>query len=579
MANVPACAPNPHSATNGPMLRHFADALAQGLPKSGVLLSDDLRRLIIVQAWLAEAGREKDYVAVHTESLKWPAYQRYLHKRYPQKWPALGAPNRLEPLIEDPALVQLIQKLAKDTEISYLHSSFGYYFEFFFDEPHGLTHRLLGYPGDSLLPPALTPQRISENEQFWDKTLDQSLKPILASMARPSPDVRPNFVERLFRRLHLQREPNALATTLGLFYSSALDRWGVELQKANEFEKAAVRFDLAHRLNPDNVVAEINLQYNREFQAGRKGAVQLGKSIEDRFGKYRSWEEILAENGPYDEPSLAYAQAYVFLQGRLYRQAAQSFDRVRALSAEDLTSRLWLAQLHLMANLPDKALAITAGIRAAPELAAVVKTNLLDVLTLEATAYFTKKEPEKAAQVMEAELGRHRTNANLVMTVAHLYADHRMFSDAQATLDRHLKLIPEDPSTLINKSVVYVQANEYDAAVQTLNRLLTRYPSNHVALFYRAVAYLRGNKLDAAREDYQTLQLKFPKSIQVYFGLGEIYYRQKDTNAAIGNYQAYLTNATSKSAESDLVLKRLKELKGEKPPSDQLKGQLKGEKL
>jgi tetratricopeptide (TPR) repeat protein len=232
-----------------------------------------------------------------------------------------------------------------------------------------------------------------------------------------------------------------------------------------------------------------------------------------------------------------------------------------------------------MANLPDKALVITAGIRAAPELAAVVKTNSIDVLSLEATAYFTKKEPEKAVQVIEAELGKHQTNTTLIMTMARLYADHGRFPDAHATLERQLKLTPEDAPTLINKSVVYVQANDYDAAVQTLNRVLTRYPSNQLARFYRAVAYLRSDKLDAAREDYQALQVQFPKSIQVYFGLGEIAYRQKDTNAAIGNYQAYLTNATSASAESDLVLKRLKELKGEKPPSDQLKGQLKGEKL
>jgi tetratricopeptide (TPR) repeat protein len=551
-------------ATNGPILRQFADALAQGLPKSGVLLSDDLRRLVIIQAWLAEAGREKDYTAVHTESLKWPAYHRYLHKRYPQKWPAPVAPKRREPLVEDTALVELMRKLAKDSEIWYLHPSFGYYFEVFFDEPHGLTHKLTAYSDDSLLPPPLMPQLISENEAFWTRTADEALKPIVAIITRPAPELRPNFVERLFQKMHLPREQNVLATSIGSFYSRALNSWGVELQQANEFERAAARFDLGQQLNPDNVVAEINLQYNREFRAGRKEAVQLPKSIEDRFGKYRSWEQILAENGPYDEPSLTYAQAYVFLQGRLYRQAAQSFDRVRTLSLEDLTSRLWLAQLHLMANLPDKALAITAEIRASPELAAAAKTNLSDVLSLEATAYFARKEPEKAAQVMEDALAKNPTNAFLFTTVARLYADHGMYPEAQATLDRLLKITPDDPTTLINKSVVHVQANDHDAAIQTLNRVLTLQPTNNLALFYRAIAYLRSDKLDAAREDYQTLQRLFPKSFQVYFGLGEIAYRQKDTNTAMGNYQAYLTNAAPDSAESKFVSKRLKELKGEK---------------
>src|SRR5207247_8565794 len=130
---------------------------------------------------------------------------------------------------------------------------------------------------------------------------------------------------------HLPREQNLLATSIGSFYSRALNCWGAQLQRANEFDKAAARFELAQRLNPENVVAEINLQYNREFQAGRRGAVKLDKSLDDRFGKYRSWEQILAENGPYDEPSLAYAQGYLFLRRHLYRQAAHSFYTSRSI--------------------------------------------------------------------------------------------------------------------------------------------------------------------------------------------------------------------------------------------------------
>src|SRR6185436_3382937 len=325
----------------------------------------------------------------------------------------------------------------------------------------------------------------------------------------------------------------------------------VELQKANEFEKAVPRFEQAQRLNPDNVVAEINLQYNKEYQAGRKAPVRFAKSIEDRFGKYRSWEQILAENGPYDEPSISYAQAYVSFQGHLFRQAAQSFARVQALSPEDLTSRLWLAQLHLMANLPDKALAITSDIRATRELAGPTRTNLSDLVSLEAAAYFAKKEPAQAAQLMEDELKKDPSNALLFTTVARLYADHSMYTNAQATLDRQLKLLPDDPATLINKGVVYVQANAHEDAIRTLNQVLSLHPTNNLALFYRAVTYLRSDKLDAAREDYETLQRLYPRFFQAYFGLGEIAFRQKDTNAAIGHYQAYLTNAPPNSSESD----------------------------
>src|SRR6185436_11488525 len=114
----------------------------------------------------------------------------------------------------------------------YLHPSFGYYFEFFFGEPRGLTYKLTRYGNDSLLPPPLPTDAISANEAFWAKTLDQVLNPILATVTRPGPEVKLSFVERLFQNLHLRPETNMQATVIGSFYSRALNCWGVELQKA-----------------------------------------------------------------------------------------------------------------------------------------------------------------------------------------------------------------------------------------------------------------------------------------------------------------------------------------------------------
>lgn len=550
--------------TNGPILRQFADTMAEGLPKSGVLLSDDLRRLVIMQFWLARAGRENDFLPLHTQSLKWPAYHRHLRKRYPHKW-SQTTDEKLEEFFGDNELVELMLKLAKDSEIRYLHPSFGYYFEFFYDEPHGLTYKLNQYPKDSLLPPALTPELISENEAFWTESADRELKVVLAAVTRPAPDQKLEFVERLFKAMHLSPQQNVQAAVIGTFYSHALDNWAVELQKAGEFELATPRFDLALRLNPENVVAEINLAYNKEFLAGRKGDVRWNKTFEDSFGKYRSWEQVLAENGPYDEPSLNYAQGYVLLQGRLYRQAAQCFDRVRTLSDTNLTSRLWLAQLHLMAKLPDKALALTQEIRDHAERFALTSTNFNEVFSLEASAHFARNEPEKATQLIETAVANDPTNVFVLAIATRIYNDHGRYSNAQAILDRQLKLTPEDPTTLINKAVVYIHANANDEAIPTLTHVLTLQPTNYIAMLYRAIANLRSDKLDAARQDYETLQRQFTNSYQVYFGLGELAYRRKETNAAIRHYESYLTNALPNSPESQLVITRLKELKGQKP--------------
>ena len=75
-------------------------------------------------------------------------------------------------------------------------------------------------------------------------------------------------------------------------------------------------------MNPDNLVAQVNLECNKNLQAGRKSSVQVSKSIEDEFGKYRNWDQIIGENGPFDEPNFCYEQGRVFVRNNLYRQAA-----------------------------------------------------------------------------------------------------------------------------------------------------------------------------------------------------------------------------------------------------------------
>ena len=62
------------------------------------------------------------------------------------------------------------------------------------------------------------------------------------------------------------------AVVAGAFYSRSLDFWGVELQRAGELEKAADCFDDALKLNPDNVVAQINLDFNQNPARGRHRA-------------------------------------------------------------------------------------------------------------------------------------------------------------------------------------------------------------------------------------------------------------------------------------------------------------------
>ena len=118
---------------NDDTLKKYATSTAENLPRSGgIVLSDDSRRLIFVQAALLQKGRAKDFVLLDTQYLPAPPYHSFLHEKFPKKWPdtvsAAEKTNGISPL----HLISLLAMLAKTNELYYLHPSYGYYFEQFY---------------------------------------------------------------------------------------------------------------------------------------------------------------------------------------------------------------------------------------------------------------------------------------------------------------------------------------------------------------------------------------------------------------------------------------------------------------
>ena len=151
--------------TNGPLQSQLASGLARGLPQNGVILSDDSRRLWIIQDWLARQGRSSDFIPLNTQWLKQPEYHRYLKRLHPD-WTSPAKDDNAK-TIADIELVQLLHKLSKEKSISYLHPSFGYYFEFFQAEPNGLALQLISYPDNQLSPPPVGPAGGGRHAKVW----------------------------------------------------------------------------------------------------------------------------------------------------------------------------------------------------------------------------------------------------------------------------------------------------------------------------------------------------------------------------------------------------------------------------
>ncbi|MGA2787084.1 MAG: tetratricopeptide repeat protein [Verrucomicrobiota bacterium] len=549
-------------AANDDTFKKYASFMEENLPRAGgVLLSDDPFHLFLVEAALTRDGRAKDFLPLETQSLKWPAYLRFLHDKFPQKWPKLVSAKEMKTL-NPLGLIGALTMLARSNELCYLHPSFGYYFEQFYQEPHGLVYKLKILPGDTLLPPLPDKDQIAGNNAFWARVEAQAFAPVKRAVTPPDQNAPRSLGVRMLDEFHVPREQNQNAILAGTFYSRSLNFWGVQLQYAGDLTNAAAYFTRAEEVNPDNFVAQINLRFNQSLRAGKSVPLDLSQTTSDEFGKYRDWNGVLTANGPFDEPSFCFVEGINL--GSL-RQAVAPLTRVRELVPDNLLVRLTLAQIYVQYHLPDRALDALRDPLEHPERFSLARTSATQLNVLAAAAYLQKGDPAQATQLLDAEVDLHPDDANLLNAVAQTYLMHGLFPNALKVVDRRLQLAPEDPDWLFKRGYVAIQLKAYDDAIAAFTRALAARTNNPSVLFDRALACLYSGKLDAARADYKTLQQTFTNSFQVAFGLGEIAWRQHDTNEAIRNYKLYLANANTNTAEATNVIQRLRELNGHSP--------------
>jgi tetratricopeptide (TPR) repeat protein len=554
--------------SNGKSVKDYAGRLLQGLPaRGGVVLSDDPRRLVLVRSKALSQGREKSFIFLDTASLKFPEYHRYLKKIYGARWPVDVPRNPSFSVFGDRDVLDVLASLSQTNKIFYLHPSFGFYFEVFYPQPHGLDYQLVQVSTNTLEIPPLPPAVRSENENFWSNTTQQAIAPVLSAVnPQDTPDSRRSVFSFIFGHLHLKPEPNRELSALAGFYSRALDSWGVELQRNGDFKNSREFFDLAQQLNSDNVVAKINLEYNLSREPGHKTPRSLSANLQDQFGKYRDWEQVMGENGPFDEPLFCFQEGMIYMRNSLYRQAAAQFSRTAALETNNLASRLWLAQLNVLARLPDRALEILGQLRANASAFGISRTNENELLFVETSARLVKGDEAAARAGVEKALEFNPKDSGVMATATQVYLKYASYTNAVDMIDRQLKITPNDIGLLLNKGFACLQMGAYQQGIEPLTRVLsletnTASESYNTAMLDRAIAYLRSGQLDLAKKDYETLEKSYPSAYRIKYGLGEIAYRQHDTNAAVRNYQLYLANAPTNSVEAGQVVDRLKELK------------------
>ncbi|MDR3456493.1 MAG: tetratricopeptide repeat protein [Verrucomicrobiae bacterium] len=554
---------------NSDVLLQFAKFTIENLPKNGAVVlcdsdtpgHDQPLRALLIQAAIAHEGRLRDFPVLDTQSFNWPPYHQVMHERYPNTIPLVVKPGDLG-MVNPLNLFMLISGLAKSNTLCYLHPSYGYYFEHFYEDPHGMVYPLKILSDETILPPPLDKTQIAENEAFWTRVVEALDSPVQKAVA---PDIQPsprNPFEWLLMHLHPVPEPNQNAVIVGLLCSRCLDDWGVQLQRAGELDKAARRFTQAKRFNPDNIVADINLAFNQTLKSGAPVEIDLTHTTPDQYGKSRDWNSLVTANGPFDDVSFCLRAGFQFTQNGFFRQAAKEYTRVRQLAPNDLFTRLQLAQTYLVNHLPDRALEAIHDPLDRPAKFGLNDDNSTDLNILAAAAWFQKNEVAAGSRLLEKEVAHHPDNEVLLKATTQAYFMHGLYTNALHVINLKLARTPDDVVWLSGKGYASIQIGAFDDSIKAMTHILEIQTNDPTARFNRALAYFQSGKLDEARADYTILQSDHTNTFQIAYGLGEIAWRKKENAEALRNYQIYLANAPTNAPEFKTVRERVAQLGG-----------------
>ena len=538
-------------------LFEYSEAQAKSLPENAAVLSDDPSRLHAFAAALGTAARQK-VILLEARALTDPAYHRFIRKRYGTRVPEMKLPPGFTAFGPLP-VVDFLNQLRQKHELIYLHPSYGYFFEFYYQEPREAVYTLKPFPADSVEAPLPGQEVITRQQNFW-KTMESPLHRLKAELA---------VVPR--ERNSYQKLTSVYA---GGLYSRALNHWGVELQRAKRFEEAFPHFEQAVALNPDSAAALINRDFNVAWRKENKPLLSMSKEHEEKLKLYNGVDALLTACGPVDEPSFSREFANHFVSMGLYRQAQQLLLRGLTYLPNDAATQIALANTYLSAEQPRSALELLE--KMAPP-ARDDHAAIADRERIRAWATYLQNDFPTAQKILE-KAARDFPELNDPFTALvqlHLAYGQKLREEGKNTeaamqltnalhvVEGQLRVQPNNPSAHFNHGNCCIFVGDNNCAIQSFTRVLELQKDNGAALLNRAIASFRAENFTAAKRDYQEVLRRFTiTNYQVYYGLAEIAYREKDWPAAREYYEKYLRYAPANlTGERNQVRAKLEEVK------------------
>lgn len=499
----------PAYSQNGKLLAEFTETIANQLPaKPAILLSEDATQIGLLEAWMSRKAWTNEHILVNTRALPFPKYHRTMVKKYGARWPSGGAQEDINARIDSVAIVSALNSLSTSNAIYYLHPSFGYFFELFYPQPHGFVSELKRFGTNAVYTPRLTAEQLKATAEFWKQ--QEGL------VGRVEPLARKKLTDSVY---------------VGNYLSRALNTWGVDLQKANNFLEAGKNFELALNLNTNNVPATQNLEFNRQRASGEQDEAARRQSAQDFFGQYRSWDQVLLENGPFDVPEPLFAQGHNFLQQYLVRQACDLFKRSSELAPTNATPKISLASALIHGKWLDQAERLLAELQAATNM--TTRGQKIDLISMEAAIHFGRQDTNRAEATLRAAMEKYPKEGAFYDSLNELYRASGQADKALEMLSRQVSLMPTNVALRIQRADLALNLGDTNMVLADLEQVLKVDPTHVDALLFRAFVAIQQKDYSNAMKMVDTILDRNDRNASALNYKGIIHMEMKEDEKAI----------------------------------------------
>jgi tetratricopeptide (TPR) repeat protein len=378
---------------------------------------------------------------------------------------------------------------------------------------------------------------------------------------------------------------------------------GIAYKKLGDYPNAVAWYQKALRLKKDNPTLLFLLGYAELRKGDLKGALKTYRKLTRLYPKYPELDyyRALAEEqnglliGARKSLSLVRSSSPFFEQARQRISALDhKLERIRSSQSQLSHPVEPLRSLHLGGD--KKPMSVRPAIHEPVLLEAAAETgdrvepaaiesriDKIANLLKKAETFFYRENWDKAREGYEKVLEMTPDHFYSLKQIGRIHLERGGdYDKAHDYLSRAEKIKPEDTWLNVALGVIAKANDQILDSIRYFEAAIEQDSSNLNANFNLALLYEDQNQLEKAKEYYLSVIAHHPQHQLAYNYLGDIYYNEGQFLKASRMYRRFLESSPENVGirfKRALCLERVEDFDGAMSALNQLKGQVKGEKI